>query len=54
MGRQKEFMQDQIKEIEKHLKKEREAGNHVNDDTIHKWIEEESESFRARWEKDHT
>lgn len=47
-------MRDQIKAIEKHLKKEKEAGKIVNDDTIHKWIQEESESFREKWNKDHT
>jgi hypothetical protein len=54
MGKFKEFMQDQIKEIEKHLENEKKAGKLVNDDTMHEWIKEESESFRKRWEKDHT
>lgn len=48
------YMRDQIKAIEKHLQNEKEVGNTVNDGTIHKWIEEESASFRAQWERDHT
>jgi len=46
----KRFMQDQVKEIKKYLKEEEEAGRAINDNTIHKWIEEESASFRKRWD----
>ena len=51
---QKRFMLDQIKEIEKHLENEKKTGKTVSDDTIHKWIEEESESFREKWNRDHS
>ena len=54
MGKLKEFMQDQVKEIKKFIENEKKAGKTVNDDTIHEWIKEESASFREKWNKDHT
>lgn len=54
MGKFKQFMRDQIKEIQKHIENEKETGKIVDEDeTTHKWIQEESESFRSQWEKDH-
>lgn len=54
MGRFKQFMQDQVKKIEEHLENEKRAGKTVNDETIHKWIQEKSKSFKFQWECDHT
>lgn len=49
------FMHDQVREIES-AKKEanKKAAHDLGDGFIHDWINEKSEIFRQKWEKDHT
>lgn len=50
----KQYMADQIKEIEIHKWLESEKANRdLGDEAVKDWIEKHAAEFRARWEKEH-
>ena len=55
MSNEKQFINDQLKEIERFLEERKKAGKSVDDNAVMEWVDKgKSEEFREKWDKDHT